>query len=134
MKKRDVLTIIGHYYAFGFNSLVDYLERHFVNIGGGCYSIVYTHRKITYVIKVCPSKHLRVPEEEHPLHKYFVQPIWLNSERTVMIQPKASRSRNGNSRVAPRLKKRLGEKVFNCYDLNDGNVGRYQKRDVIYDF
>lgn len=115
-------------------------KQGFVFIGSGAFSMVFSHKKVNYVVKIGAG------EYEIPRGKYYLKPLHVvNDGDGMMIQPKCESVYNGDQeddwdedtdeyQYWRGIVEKLASKCVSWCDDHCGNVGIYKGQPVIIDW
>lgn len=143
---RDIKTINNFVEFYDRVKLLDsfdeelegFIVKQSVEIGSGAYASVYSKNDI--IIKLSSSEKHLVPAKNSRIYPYYIPTISIdinNKNRTDMwdylvFQKPAS------AKACPiqldNIRKKIGERAFDKYDMHEGNVGKYKNKIIIFDF
>ena len=106
------------------------IVRGFELIDIGSYKLVYSKKKLGYVIKIADSLNDEFAKVPSKIKKFYIKPYYIDER--IVIQQKADTKNSEEARQD--IADLIGQDSCCDYDIWEGNCGYLNNKPVIFDF
>jgi hypothetical protein len=118
--------------------LQGFIVKQSVEIGAGAYASVYSKNDV--IIKLSSSEKHLVPAKNTRIYPHYIPTISIsiNEKNRTDMWDYLVFQKPATARACPlqleSIRKKIGERAFDKYDMHEGNVGKYKNKTIIFDF